>query len=209
MSNQRLSAHDLHVFRGERHVLRGLSLEACGGEYLEVRGSNGAGKTSLLRTLVGLVHAESGEVRWRGQDIREDRCAFHRELAYLGHDAPLKADLDAYENLWFATGLRRAVTRAEVAAALDRTGARAYADQPARTLSAGQRRRVALAALLLSGAPLWVLDEPATNLDADGQRVVAALIDGQLAGGGLVIAAVHSALPISVPGVRHLELRAT
>lgn len=208
MSDHRLSAHDLHVFRGERHVLRGLSLEARSGEYLEVRGMNGVGKTSLLRTLVGLVHAESGEVRWRGRNIREDRCAYHRELAYLGHDAPLKADLDAHENLWFATGLRRAVALSEIDEALAHTGARGYADQPARTLSAGQRRRVALAALLLSGAPLWVLDEPATNLDAEGQRLVAALIDGQLAGGGLVVAAVHASLPVSAPGVRHLELRA-
>lgn len=208
MSDHRLAALDLHVFRGERHVLRGLTLEARAGEYLEVRGPNGVGKTSLLRTLVGLVHAESGEIRWNGRRILDDRCAFHRELAYLGHDAPLKADLDARENLWFTSNLRRAVTEAEVDGALVRTGARGYADQPARTLSAGQRRRVALATLLLSGAPLWVLDEPATNLDAEGQGLVASLIDGQLARGGLVVAAVHSALPISAPGVRRLELLA-
>jgi hypothetical protein len=100
---------------------------------------------------------------------RQSRDAFHGELAYLGHEPPLKGDLSGRENLRYAIGIRRAVTGQEIDAALERTGAHSFADRAVRTLSAGQRRRVALAGVLLAGAVLWLLDEPTTNLDAEGQ----------------------------------------
>ena len=136
-------------------------------------GKNGAGKTTLLRAIAGLLDPEEGQVSWRGAPARQARDAFHAELAYLGHEPPLKGDLSARENLKFSIGIRRAVTRAEIDAALKRTGAQPFADRAVRMLSAGQRRRVALAGVLLSGAVLWLLDEPTTNLDADGQQLVA------------------------------------
>jgi heme exporter protein A len=203
-----LSATDLHVFRGERHVLRGVSFEARAGEYHEVVGPNGAGKTSLLRTLVGLIHAEFGTVCWNGRSIHDDAQHFHSDLAYLGHDSPLKADLTAAENLWYGAGVRRALSRADVVTSLATVQATAFAAQPVRTLSAGQRRRVALAALLLATVPLWVLDEPATNLDAAGQALVAQLIDAQIQRGGIVIAAVHQALPVAAGRTQRLALAA-
>ncbi|MBV6415738.1 MAG: Cytochrome c biogenesis ATP-binding export protein CcmA [Steroidobacteraceae bacterium] len=206
MSAHRLSGDSLHVFRGERHVLRGVSFVAEGGDYLEVTGSNGAGKTSLLRTIVGLVHAESGRVRWNGLDIHADAGAFHAQLAYLGHESPLKADLTPRENLHFAIGIRRRVGGDEIARALAETGANGFADRPVRTLSAGQRRRVALAGVVLAAVPLWVLDEPATHLDAEGHALVGRLVDRQRAEGGIVIAAVHAPLPVAGAGTRRIGL---
>ena len=144
----------------------------------------------------------------RGSSARKYRHDFHSELAYLGHEPPLKGDLTGRENLAFSVGIRRPVGTADIDAALTRTGALAFADRPARTLSAGQRRRVALAGVLLAQASLWLLDEPTTNLDADGQRLVAELIADHLARGGLVVAAVHHALPLPQGAVVPLELEA-
>lgn len=187
-------------------MLRGLSFAVDGGEYLEVTGPNGAGKTSLLRTLIGLVHAESGGVTWNGRPILEDARAYHAQLAWLGHESPLKADLTAAENLAFSIGIRRKVDAVAVAAALDEVGAQGFSDRPVRTLSAGQRRRVALAGVLLAAVPLWVLDEPATHLDADGQALVGRLVERQIAAGGIVVAAVHAPLPVVEAGTRRLGL---
>jgi heme exporter protein A len=200
-----LKVSGLHLWRGDRHVLRGVSFESVPGECVLLTGRNGAGKTSLIRVIAGLLDAEEGEVRWRDVSTRSARDEFHAELSYLGHEPPLKGDLTGRENLRFSVGIRRGVDAAEIDAALGRTAARAFADRPVRTLSAGQRRRVALAGVLLAQATLWLLDEPTTNLDAEGQGLVSELIGEQLARGGLVVAAVHHAL--AVPGrVSILEL---
>jgi heme exporter protein A len=203
-----LACERLHLWRGERHVLQGVSLSVNSGECLLVTGSNGAGKTSLLRTLAGLLEPEEGEVLWRGVSTRTSRDVFHADLAYLGHDAPLKGDLTGAENLRYSVGVRRAFSATELRGALERTRANPFADRPVRTLSAGQRRRVALAGLLLTSATAWLLDEPTTNLDTAGQALVADLIAQHLSSGGLAIAAIHH--PIELPGhtVRKLELAA-
>jgi len=203
-----LNVAGLHLWRGERHVLRGVSFEATPGQCVLLTGKNGAGKTTLLRAVAGLLDPEQGEVSWRGTTARKARDEFHAELAYLGHDAPLKGDLTGRENLRYSIGIRRTVTASEIHAALERTGAQPFADRPVRTLSAGQRRRVALAGVLLTGTVLWLLDEPTTNLDTDGKRLVASLIEGQLAGGGIVVAAVHQDLELSSGHIVNLELGA-
>jgi heme exporter protein A len=204
-----LKVAGLHLWRGDRHVLRGISFEGSPGQCVLLTGRNGAGKTSLLRVVAGLLEAEEGEVSWRGMPARRMRHEFHAELAYLGHEPPLKGDLTGRENLRFGIGIRRTVSATEIETALARTGAAPFADRAVRTLSAGQRRRVALAGVLLAGAVLWLLDEPTTNLDADGQQLVAELIGEHLARQGMVVAAVHHAM--SLPGqeagqVRRLEL---
>ena len=203
-----LSVSGLHLWRGDRHVLRGVSFAANPGQCVLLTGKNGAGKTTLLRAIAGLLDPEEGEVSWRGAPARKTRDEFHGELAYLGHEPPLKGDLSARENLRFSIGIRRDVTREEIDAALARTGATDFADRSTRMLSAGQRRRVALAGVLLTGAVLWLLDEPTTNLDADGQRLVASLIEEQIGRGGIVVAAVHHALTISAGEVVGLDLGA-
>jgi heme exporter protein A len=189
-----LGARNFHVFRGDRHVLRGLSFDVAAGQCLQVTGVNGAGKTTLLRALCGLVDLEEGHLEWRGIETARSAAAFHAEMAYLGHDAPLKGDLTGRENVGFAVGLRRRLGPSDLARGLERVGAQAFADRPVRSLSAGQRRRIALAALWLFGVPLWILDEPNTNLDTQGQGLVAGLIEEHIGAGGLVVAAVHQEL---------------
>jgi heme exporter protein A len=132
--------------------------------------------------------------------------AFHADLAYIGHEPPLKPDLTAYENLRYWVGVRRRLANVEMSRELGRMGAEQWSNRPVRTLSAGQKRRVALAGLLLMAAPLWLLDEPTTNLDTEGQRLVGTLIEEHLAGGGLAVAAIHHELTISAALVRRLEL---
>jgi heme exporter protein A len=203
-----LECENLHLWRGERHVLRGIGFAIGRGECLLVRGANGTGKTSLLRTICGLMYPEEGRVLWKGEDSRRDLTAFHADLAYIGHEAPLKADLTAAENLRFWIGARRPLARGELAKGLERVGGLRWGEQPVRTLSAGQKRRAALAGLILMAVPLWVLDEPTTNLDLEGQRLVGTLIEEQLDRGGLVVAAIHHDLPVASASVRQLELTA-
>jgi len=203
-----LEVEDLSVWRGERHVLRGIGFSVAGGQGLKLTGPNGAGKTTLLRSIAGLTYAEQGQVRWRGVDVRRDLRAFHASSAYLGHEPPLKPDLTARENLRYWVGNRRRVASRELGAALQRVGVETCAEQPVRTLSAGQRRRVALAGLTLLALPLWLLDEPTTHLDMDGQQLVGQLIAEQLARGGIALAALHHPLPGTLSAVPTLELAA-
>jgi heme exporter protein A len=186
------------LWRGDRHVLRGVSLELRGGQILQLTGSNGAGKTTLLRALCGLAYLEEGNVFWRGENVRKNMHGFHSELAYVGHEPPLKADLTARENLHYWVGIRRPLVKADIDTALDQVEADdEWRDRAVRTLSAGQRRRVALAGLSLLGVPLWFLDEPTTNLDTAGQTLVTRLLEAHVARGGLAVVAVHHELGVS------------
>jgi heme exporter protein A len=202
-----LTADNLQLWRGEQHVLRGVGVAVAGGQCLQVRGANGAGKTTLLRALCGLVPLEAGRICWRGGDIARDPAAFHNELNYLGHDNGLKADLTAAENLHYAAALRRRAGPRDIAEALQRTGMSEAAGQLLRRLSAGQRRRVALARLMLTGGALWMLDEPGSNLDALGQAMLVELIDGHLRAGGVAIVATHQTLALPAAQLRSLLLQ--
>jgi heme exporter protein A len=204
MSGSILRAENLHLWRSERHILKGVNLTLRSGQLLQLTGANGAGKTTLLRALCGLNHLEEGRVFWNDQDVREDRAGFHASLLHLGHEPPLKPDLTGVENLGFWIGLRRHTTRGAIDGALHTTGADEFGSRPVRTLSAGQKRRVALAGLLLAAVPLWLLDEPTTNLDTAGQALVANLLAAHLGDGGMAIAAVHHGLEIDP--ARRLEL---
>jgi heme exporter protein A len=203
-----LEAIDLTVSRGDRPVLTGLRFAVPAGRCLQVLGANGSGKTTLLRTLCGLLEPDAGAFRWNGEPVVPRSIEFRRLFVYLGHQPPLKGDLTAAENLAFTAallGLPRGQRRSAVDRALRRAEASRFADRPVRALSAGQRRRVALALLCLRRSPLWLLDEPVTHLDADGLELVARLVAGQVAEGGIVIAATHQDL--GLPADVREELR--
>lgn len=204
MSNA-LCVEKVHVWRGDRHVLQGVSAQVQPRELLHISGPNGTGKTTLLRVVSGLLRPEQGSVTWLGESINTVRTDYQATLAYASHEPALKGDLTALENLRFAVGLRRRVTADELRAALARTGVAACADLPARVLSAGQRRRVAMARVLAMRATLWLLDEPLTNLDAAGSELISELLQTHVAGGGLAMVVAHHELEVSCT-VRRLEL---
>ncbi len=199
-----LQVQGVHLWRGERHVLRGVHLDAPHGTLWHVRGPNGAGKTTLLRVVAGFLWPEDGQVLWNGQDTRALGEEFGAQMACLGHEPALKADLTARENVRYLVGLRRKVQDSEMTSAFTRLGLAEHADRPTRMLSAGQKRRAAMVRVLLSNAPLWLLDEPFTNLDVDGVELFAGLLAEHAAAGGVVLATTHQ--PIPAAGVRALEL---
>src|SRR3984957_9837650 len=159
-----LSVEKVHVWRGDRHVLQGVSLELRARQLLHISGPNGTGKTTLLLVVCGWLRPEQGRVSWHGQSISSVRREYQAALAYASHEPALKGDLTALENLRFAVGLKRRVTAGELRASLERTGVGACADLPARVLSAGQRRRVALARVFAVQATPWLLGEALPNL---------------------------------------------
>ena len=201
-----LSFEKVHVWRGDRHVLQGVSAEVAPKELLHISGPNGTGKTTLLRVVSGLLRPEQGSVSWLGQPITAARDQYQAVLAYASHEPALKGDLTALENLHFAVGLRRRTRTGELREALGRTGVAACADLPVRVLSAGQRRRVAMARVLAMSATVWLLDEPFTNLDASGMALMSGLLEAHVAGGGLALVVAHHELELRCT-VRQLELR--
>ncbi|HTB90914.1 MAG TPA: cytochrome c biogenesis heme-transporting ATPase CcmA [Steroidobacteraceae bacterium] len=204
MSNA-LCVENVHVWRGDRHVLQGVSTQVHRGELLHISGPNGTGKTTLLRVVSGLLRPEQGSVTWLGQSIASHRTEYQAVLAYAAHEPALKGDLTALENLRFSVGLKRRSKPQELRGALERTGVAACADLPARVLSAGQRRRVSLARVVAMQASVWLLDEPYANLDAAGSELVSGLLADHVTAGGLALVVAHRELALTCD-VRRLEL---
>ncbi len=205
MATVSLEVTGLCCRRGGRRVFEGLSFALAAGELLALTGRNGSGKTTLLRALALLVTPSAGEIRWQGEDVARDREAWRRRIAWLGHLDGLKGDLGVRENLSIAASLRDEPAD-RIDQALAAFDLETFARREVRTLSAGQRRRVALARVASSHAPLWLLDEPVNALDAASQAALHAVLTRHLAAGGLVLAATHA--PIDVAGARFLELGA-
>lgn len=188
----RLVADNLTVERGGRIVLDDLSFSVASGELLALTGPNGAGKSTTLRLIAGLIRPGAGAIRLDPAD--EDGIAAH--VHYLGHLDALKSTLSLAENLAFWQRLWRGGGFG-VDAALERVGLASLADLPAGILSAGQRRRVAIARILVSDRPIWLLDEPTTALDAAAETILGDLIGEHLANRGIVVAATHRPLPVA------------
>ena len=197
-----LQADNLTCIRGGRTVFAGLSFAVAAGEALLLTGRNGAGKSSLLRMIAGLVHVASGTLVLTGGE-REATIA--EQAHYLGHQDALKPSLSVSENLAFWVAYLGG-TRAAVPAALDAVGLRPLAGLPAAYLSAGQRRRLSIARLAAVERPVWLLDEPTSALDAPSQERLAGLMREHLGKGGLIVAATHG--PIGLDAARELRLGA-
>ncbi len=195
-----LEAEGLAAIRGERLVFSGLGFRVPEGGAMLLVGPNGSGKSTLLRLIAGLVRAEAGRLLWRGADALADLVEHAGRVAYLGHLDAVKPGLTVAENLlvWGA--------RARVAPALDAVGLASLADLPAKMLSAGQRRRLALARLALRPAPIWLLDEPTLGLDTASVARFGAMLADHCGSGGVVVAATH--LPLPLPGAAELALAA-
>ena len=198
---------NLACARGDHQLFSDLSFSLSAGELMQVQGENGKGKTSLLRTLCGFITPAAGEIRWRGQDIRELDEEYYAEMVYLGHHNAIKDELNALENLRISAGLAGCeVDDKEAIAALRHMGLRGRETLPVKVLSQGQRRRVALARLLVGDAPLWILDEPLTALDVGAVGLMQELIGTHLAKNGMVIFTTHQPLEVAGGELRHLTL---
>ncbi len=193
-----LTATHLACSRGERELFGDLSFAVGPGGWLHVTGENGAGKTTLLRTLVGLSPADAGEIHWNGTPVRApSEEAFRNALIYLGHHAALKDELTPLENLQLALALDgHPVDEGDALAALETMGLQGREDLPARYLSAGQKRRVLLARLLLRPAALWVLDEPFNALDGAAVELLGVVLEAHLERGGMAVLTSHQAVPL-------------
>lgn len=205
LNNATLRTDALTCIRGERTLFMGLDLQVSAGEWLHIRGENGIGKTSLLRLLAGLTKPAAGSIFWNNQSIEIDASEYHRNLLFLGHRDSLKEDLTALENLSIATALDGlTVSEDQILHALHRFGLRGREDLPVNCLSAGQKRRVLLARLLLRQAKLWILDEPFNALDVRAVEMLSELIGEHIAAGGIAIMTSHQEIPM--PNGRVMQL---
>ena len=205
MNSTPLFLEALTCRRGGRLLYRDVTLRVPPGGAAELRGPNGVGKSSLLRQLAGLVPVAAGDAQLDGLSLARDASAFQERAAYAGHLDAVKPALSVAENLRLWAGILGA-GHGRAGAALDRFGLARLADRPAAECSAGQKRRLGLARLLLADRPLWLLDEPTVSLDREGATLIAALIGEQRARGGIVVVATHVDLGLEAPSV--LEMRA-
>lgn len=202
-----LNVVGLECRRGGRALFRDLAFALNSGELLHIQGVNGSGKTSLLRILAGLSRQEAGEVQWNGADIRESREDYASSLLYLGHQPAVKDDLTVAENLAVScrlAGIEPSFHGMEMA--LETVGLARRINLPARVLSQGQRRRLALARLWLDQRPLWVLDEPFTALDVHATALLESRLEQHLTGGGMVVLTTHQLPSIAENFLRVLSL---
>ena len=202
-----LEVVQLGCIRGDRRLFRDLNFKLENGGLLELRGPNGGGKTSLLRILCGLAAPAEGEVRWNGKNVARLREEYSSTIAYVGHQNGLKDEMTAIENLLVAERVAgNELTVAGAKAALDRVGLMNQTNLATRVLSAGQRRRLALARLLASKTTTWLLDEILSSLDDAGMSLARGLIGEHLSHGGLAIIATHQDLDVASEQIQRIDL---
>ncbi len=202
-----LETLNLRCERGDRTLFEGLNFQVAAGQLLQIEGANGSGKTTLLRTLCGLFESTAGNINWCGQSIHADPASYHAQLSYIGHLPGIKLELSPRENLAFSQGLRgQSISQNDLLNALDAIGLYGFEDTPCRHLSAGQRRRVALARLILDKSQLWILDEPFTALDRAGNQRLSELLAAHLLQGGLVVLTSHQPVILQDVAINRLAL---
>ena len=194
----KLSGDNLTLIRGERCLFQDLSFALESGSLLILEGRNGCGKTSLMRAIAGMLSLETGQISWDDTPVERQRQIFHGSLVWLAHRTGLKGDLTLVENLGFERSLRAQSGR-DIEEIYERLGISRLKKLILRSLSAGQQRRVALARMLLADVPLWLMDEPFTNLDREGRKLVMELVEEHLAEGGMCVMAAHQDVEINAP----------
>lgn len=204
-----LQTHQLACRRGDRLLFDSLDMEVNAGELLLIEGHNGCGKTTLLKTLATLRQPDDGKVLWNSEPVSKLREEYRAELTWLGHHNGIKLDLTALENLRFQCALNGVdVNENELMDALDKIGLFGYEDLPARVLSQGQKRRTALAYLLLSKSKLWILDEPFTALDVKAVDFLQDVIRTHVEQGGMAILTTHQQVALTSGRLNRLNLAA-
>ena len=202
-----LEAKNLEVQRGDRRLFTGLSFSVCSGTLLHVEGRNGSGKTTLLRVLCGLMLPQEGSVLWNGSSIHSLREDFASLVSYFGHLNGIKDDLTGLENLKISAELDGwRVSEEHLWHALDSAGLDGIEDLPVKVLSQGQKKRMALARLMLSQSPVWVLDEPFTALDVKAVESLEARIATHVAAGGIAIITTHQEVALTSGTLERLSL---
>lgn len=198
-----LTAQSISYDYNEHSLLKNLSFELGAGQWLFVKGANGSGKTTLLKLLAGFKFPHQGQVLWQGIPIQQQLSDYQQHIAWLGHTNGLKKELTALENLRFNPAIQ---STASIQNTLTRVGLKAQQHQIVSTFSAGMKRRLALARLFLSLAPIWILDEPQTALDQAGIQLLVELLTGHLQQQGYAIISSH--LPLKLAGFepQYLEL---
>ncbi|HSD98057.1 MAG TPA: cytochrome c biogenesis heme-transporting ATPase CcmA [Sulfuricaulis sp.] len=201
-----LEAVDLECVRGDRPLFSQLSFRLKPGELMHVTGVNGSGKTTLLRTLCGLTHAATGEVRWNGSTIQELGDDYRSQLAYVGHSNGIQGELTAEENLRAAACLGTATETTRIPETLERLGLAPYRHFPSKVLSQGQKRRLALARLAILRKSLWILDEPLSALDVNSVVLMTEILMEHLARDGMIIMTSHQEIGVETKIMLQLQL---
>jgi heme exporter protein A len=200
-----LEVRKITCVRGERELFSDIDFQVLPGQCLHIRGENGVGKTSLLRLLTGLASPESGEVLWGGHSIKKGVSEYHSKILFLGHRDALKEDLSAIENLRMYAAIDGIMLSEQDAFdSLWRFGLRGREDLPVNCLSAGQKKRVLMARMLIRRAQIWILDEPFNALDTHAVKELQGLIEEHLQRDGLVVLTSHQ--PLAIHGLRVLDL---
>jgi heme exporter protein A len=204
-----LEASHLECVRGNRTIFRNVSFAVRPGDCFRLTGPNGSGKTSLLRMLCGLLSPASGTIRWHGTAIEALREEYFSSIAYIGHRPGIKDEFTAMENLQISSGMRGIeISRKTCASALERMGLGGRMHLPVRFLSEGERRRAAIARLVVCRSSLWLLDEVLTSLDRIAVETIQLVIEDHLTAGGMAIVATHQELKLSSGQSQRIELAA-
>lgn len=202
-----LQAHQLSCIQGDRILFEALDFSVRGGELLLIEGQNGCGKTTLLKTLATVRQIDDGQILWQDKSIAKLGDDYRDKLTWLGHLNGIKLDLTAYENLRIACVLNGlSVSDLAIMEALEKIGLYDYEDLPVRVLSQGQKRRTALAYLLLSQTPIWILDEPFVALDVKAVKLLQSVISKHVEQGGIVILTTHQEVGLNADRVQRLQL---
>jgi len=201
-----LEVKNLFCERDERILFKRFCMQVNSGEVVQIIGQNGSGKTTLLRILCGLSDAYEGDIFWQDELVENVRNNYYQSMLYVGHLSGVKGSLTAEENLQWMVQLDSSLNKCSIAKALKLVGLYGFEDVPCHSLSAGQQRRVGLARLYLSSAPLWILDEPFTALDKKGVSEKESLIAEHVSTGGTVILTTHHDLSIPKQTIRPINL---